>query len=235
MNARHVLSTRMAGEIVISESPAKTMKKWRSVFGVSQYDLSSRLGVSPSVISDYEGGRRRSPGSEFVKRVVDALIDVDISRGSQIIRSYERLLDGGLKTGAVMDMKEFSFPVEAEEICSIVKGVPIANGDLLKKDIHGYTALDSMKAILELSSDDFLRIYGLTSERAIVFTRVSCGRSPFVAIRVSPIKPGLVILHGLKKVDPLGIKIAEREKIPVVLAGIKSADALIEALRNNTN
>jgi putative transcriptional regulator len=235
LDARHVLSTRMAGEIVISASPAKTIKKWRSVFGVSQSDLASRLGVSPSVISDYESGRRKSPGSELVKRFVDALIEVDVSRGSQVIRGYERLLDGGAMTGAVMDMREFAFPLKAEDLCGIVKGSPVANEDLLTKDIYGYTALDSPRAILELSSDEFLRIYGLTSERALVFTKVSGGRSPFVAIRVSPIKPGLVILHGLKKVDPLGLMIAEREKIPVILSSIEDADELIESLRNNTN
>ncbi len=235
LDTRQELSTRMAGEIVISTSPAKTMKKWRDVFGVSQRDLALRLGIFQSVVSDYESGRRKSPGSEFVKRVVDALIDVDIDRGSQVIKDYERLLNGSAKTGAVMDMREFAFPLKAEEVCRIVKGVPIANDDLLKKDIYGYTALDSQRAILEMSSDEFLRIYGLTSERALIFTKVSCGRSPFVAIRVSPIKPGLVILHGLKEVDPLGIKIANKEKIPVVLAGIESADTLIETLRNNTS
>ena len=235
MDARHVLSTRMAGEIVISTSPAKTLKKWRTVFGVSPGDLASRLGVSPSVVSDYESGRRKSPGSKLVRKFVDALIEVDISRGSQILKGYERLLEGGAMTGAVMDMREFTFPLKAEEVCKIVEGTPVANEDLMTKDIYGYTALDSPRAILELSSDEFLRIYGLTSERALVFTKVSGGRSPFVAIRVSPIKPGLVILHGLKEVDPLGIKIAQREKIPAILSGIESDEALIKALRDNTN
>jgi putative transcriptional regulator len=225
----------MAGEIVVSASPAKTIKKWRTVFGVSQGDLASRLGVSPSVISDYESGRRKSPGSELIKRFVVALIEVDIGRGSQVIRGYERLLEGGAMTGAVIDMREFAFPMNAEDVCRVVEGTPVANEALLKKDIFGYTALDSPRAILELSSDEFLRIYGLTSERALVFTKVSCGRSPFVAIRVSPMKPGLVILHGLKEVDPLGIKIAEREKIPVILSGIESDEVLIKVLRNNTN
>jgi putative transcriptional regulator len=187
------------------------------------------------VISDYESGRRRSPGSELVKKFVDALIEVDVSRGSQVIRGYERLLEVGVLTGAVLDMREFAFPLKAEDVCKIVEGTPVANEDLMKKDIYGYTALDGPRAILELSSDEFLRIYGLTSERALVFTKVSGGRSPFVAIRVSPIKPGLVILHGLKEVDPLGIKIAEIERIPVILSGIESDEALITALRNNTN
>ncbi len=235
MDARPALSSRMAGEIVISSSPAKTMKKWRSMFGISQSDLASKLNVSPSVISDYESGRRRSPGSDFIKRVVDALIDVDLGRGSQFIRAYGRLLDSSRLSDAVIDMREFAFPINGERICDIVNGTPIVNGDLLKKAIYGYTALDSLKAILEMSSDDFLRIYGLTSERALIFTKVSKGRSPFVAIRVSPIKPGLVVLHGIKKVDPLGIKIAEKEKIPVVLAGMEKASDLVEALRNNTS
>lgn len=234
MDTKQVLSTRMAGEVVISASPAKTIKKWRSVFGVSQSDLASQLGISPSVISDYESGRRKSPGSELVKRIVDALIDVDVSRGSQVIKGYERLLDGGAMTGAVLDMREFAFPLKAADVCGIVEGTPVANEDLLKKDIYGYTALDGPRAILELSSDEFLRIYGLTSERALIFTKVSAGRSPFVAIRVSPIKPGLVILHGPKKVDPLGIRIAEREKIPVILSEMESEEALIEALRSST-
>lgn len=235
LDVRQELSTKMAGEIVISTSPAKTIKKWRTVFGVSQCDLALKLGVAPSMISDYESGRRKSPGSEVIKRIVDALMDIDTGRGSHIMKCYERLLDGAIKPSAVMDMREFKFPLKGEEVCKIVKGTPIANAELLKKDIHGYTALDSPTAILEMSSDEFLRMYGLTSERALIFTKVSCGRSPFVAIRVSPIKPGLVILHGLAEVDPLGIKIAERDKVPVILAGIESADDLIEELRKNTS
>jgi len=235
MDTIQTLTTRMAGEIVVSMSPAKTIKKWRTVFGVSQGDLASMLGVSPSVVSDYESGRRKSPGSSLVRKFVDALIEVDIKRGSQVIRGYERLFDTGAMASAVLDMREFAFPMLAEDVCKAVKGTPVANEHLLKKEIFGYTALDGPRAILELSSDEFLRIYGLTSQRALVFTKVSAGRSPFIAIRVSPIKPGLVILHGPKEVDALGIKIAEREKIPVLLSGYESEDALINALRNNTN
>ncbi|MEE8401693.1 MAG: helix-turn-helix domain-containing protein [Candidatus Hydrothermarchaeaceae archaeon] len=234
MDIKEELSTRMAGEIVISESPARTMKKWRGVFGASQSDLALGLGVSPSVVSDYESGRRKSPGSDFIKRVVGALIEVDMSRGSQVLRGYERFFGGGIRSKAVMDIREFSVPLTALDLCRIVQGTLIANGDLLKKDIYGYTALDGPRAILEMTADEFLRIYGLTSERALVFTKVSKGRSPFVAIRVSPIKPGLVILHGPAKVDPLGVKIAEKERIPVILAGIKNADDMIKALRDNT-
>ena len=59
----------------------------------------------------------------------------------------------------------------------------------------------------------FLTSWGITS----------CPRSPRVVIRVTPMKPSLVVLHGLKEVDPLAIKIAEREKIPVIATNMDLA------------
>jgi putative transcriptional regulator len=231
MGVREDLSVKIAGEIVLSENPCKTIKKWREVFGVSQAALAENLGVSPSVICDYETGRRRSPGSRVVKRLVDALIRLDEERGAKVLKAYERIGVGGSFSDAVMDIREFSYPVTASRIRKAIRGRIAANGDLLNRDIYGYTVLDSVRAILELPSEDFIRIYGLTSERALVFTGVSLGRSPFVAIRVSTIKPGMVVLHGIDKVDPLGVKIAERDKIPVVLSGLETLDELVAALR----
>lgn len=232
MEAKEELSIRIAGEIVLSKEPSRAVKKWREIFGVTQSSLAESIGVSASVISDYESGRRKSPGAGMVKRIVDALVESDEESGSPVLRTYERI--SSVKTDAILDMKEFASPINAREICRIVKGTPVANEKLLSKDIYGYTAVDSLKAILELNSDGFLRLYGSTSERALIFTRVSSGRSPFVAIRVSSIKPGLVVLHGLRSVDALGIKIAEKEKIPVVLSKIESADELIRELRRST-
>ncbi len=233
MGAKEELSIKIAGEIVLSNEPSRAIRKWRELFGVTQSSLAGSIGVSASVISDYESGRRKSPGAGMVRKIVDALIESDEGKGLQVLRAYERI--GGVKTGAILDMREFTSPVRAREICRIVKGTAIANEKLLNKNIYGYTALDSPKAILELNSDGFLKIYGSTSERALIFTKVSSGRSPFVAIRVSSIKPGLVVLHGLKSVDALGIKIAEKEKIPVVLSRIESVEELLNELRRSVS
>ncbi|MFH1773686.1 MAG: helix-turn-helix domain-containing protein [Methanobacteriota archaeon] len=233
MGIKGELSIKIAGEIVLSKEPSKAIRKWREIFEVTQSSLADSLGISASVISDYESGRRKSPGAGMIKKVVDALIESDEEKGSQVLRAYERI--GGAKTNAILDMQEFTSPIKAREVCRIVKGTAIANEKLLSKNIYGYTAVDSPKAILELDSDGFLKLYGSTSERALVFTRVSSGRSPFVAIRVSSIKPGLVVLHGLRSVDALGIKIAEKEKIPVVLSKIESVDELIRELRRGTS
>ncbi|MEM0216778.1 MAG: transcriptional regulator, partial [Candidatus Bathyarchaeia archaeon] len=50
---REVLARRIAGEIILSSKPGATMRKWRELFAISQTALSSKMALSPSVISDY--------------------------------------------------------------------------------------------------------------------------------------------------------------------------------------
>ena len=76
-----MLAKRIAGEIVLSPSPGTTMRKWRTLLQVSQVEISQELKLSPSVVSDYEAGRRKSPGSAFIRRFVSALLEIDERRG----------------------------------------------------------------------------------------------------------------------------------------------------------
>src|SRR3989304_4746688 len=85
-----------------------------------------------------------------------------------------------------------------------------------EKKIYGYTLIDSIKVILEMPYSDFPKLYGQTSERAFIFTEVSTGRSPMVVLRVTPMKPRIVVLHGIQAVDNLAIKIAQKERIPLL-------------------
>jgi putative transcriptional regulator len=71
------LIEKMAGEITLSDNPGKTIRKWREELRISQKELALHLEMSPSVISDYESGRRRSPGIRTVRRMVEALLDID--------------------------------------------------------------------------------------------------------------------------------------------------------------
>ncbi|OYT57386.1 MAG: transcriptional regulator, partial [Desulfurococcales archaeon ex4484_217_2] len=99
------------------------------------------------------------------------------------------------------------------------------------KVIYGYTVLDSIKTILSLTGTEFYQLMGMTSERALVFTKVTAGRSPMVAVRTSPIKPAAVVLHGPRKVDELAIRLADIEKIPLILSLHKSVKDIIYSLR----
>jgi len=48
------VAKRISGDIVWSENPGTAMRKWRETFGISQSELARILGVSQSVIAEYE-------------------------------------------------------------------------------------------------------------------------------------------------------------------------------------
>lgn len=204
--------TKIAGEITLSDSPGETMKKWRELFGVTQKELAKKLGITSSTISDYETGRRKNPGIGFIKRFVEALISIDLERGGPII---EKLRE---KSADYYQVIDFPRSMSLKEFVEKIEGKVISNEDLVDKiKIYGYTIVDSIRAILEMNVEDFPKLYSTTSERAFLFLGVSTGRSPLVVIKVAPIKPKAVVLHNIKKVDPLAVKISIRERIPIIV------------------
>jgi putative transcriptional regulator len=228
---RDTLAKRIAGEIVLSSSPGQTMRKWRGLLGVSQIEIASVLELSPSVISDYETGRRRSPGSGFIKRYVETLLDIDESRGGNYIKQLSRItLD---PSDIFIDIREFMAPVSVQEVIDSVQGRVYAGGEHLEQDVFGYTVVDSIKAIQMLSGLDFYRIFGTTSERALVFTNVSRGRSPMIAVKISPFKPRIIVLHGVQgTLDPLAVQLANHEGIPLAASTLETEQDLVDSLIN---
>ena len=221
------VARRIAGDIVWSHNPGATMRKWREMFNASQIEVSRTMGISPSVISDYEKGRR-TPGSIFVKRFVESLLSIDENRGWIITKKLAKTLN--IHLDSIEDMCEFEEPISVSDLIGLVKGKLLTRSDY-GKVIYGYTVLDSIKTILSLTGTEFYQLMGMTSERALVFTKVTAGRSPMVAVRTSPIKPAAVVLHGPRKVDELAIRLADIEKIPLILSLHKSVKDIIYSLR----
>lgn len=227
------LEAAIAGEITLSKNPGGSMKKWREIFGVSQTELADYLKVSSSTISDYEGGRRKSPGIGVIARLVDSLIELDNKRGSKITKQLEK--DFNPKT-EVFDTHEFFASVKGKTFADKIDATCVANPSRLKDiNIYGYTLIDSLKVILEVPIHEYMQLYGKTPERALVFTQVENGRSPLIAVKVgrfsTDMKPSVIVLHGsMKKVDPIAIKIAESEKIPLLITE-KSLEEINEELK----
>jgi putative transcriptional regulator len=73
--------TWVAGSVVLSDNPSQQLKFWRKKFGIKQADLARKLSVTPSVLSDYEKGRRPSPGAKFIRRYLLALYELAKSNG----------------------------------------------------------------------------------------------------------------------------------------------------------
>ncbi len=196
---RDQVREKVAGEICLSEEPGKTIRKWREQFSISQQELSKHLGVSPSVISDYEAGRRKSPGIATIRKIVDAFLDIDEKTGGGILKQYSL----AAKTESIISIKEFAHEVLADELVDRISGENLTPAISLDKHIHGYTVIDSIRAITTLSSFDYLKIYGWSSQRALVFTGVKFGRSPMIAIRAHPLKPAIVVYQKPEQVDEL--------------------------------
>jgi putative transcriptional regulator len=228
MNATIPLEKNIAGEIAIASEPACVIKKWREIFQMSQGELAKEMGVSPSVVSDYESGRRQSPGTHFIKNLVESLVKNDAKRGGETIKRFtiEK------KPDAILSIRDFSSPAPAARIVDVVDGQTVGRSKTRDVVIKGYTVIDSLKAIVELSEDALRDIYGSTTERALIFTKVHSGRSPLIAVKVTKPKPNMIILHGLKpnKVDKLAVKIADSEDIPLVVSTIKNEGKLLESL-----
>jgi putative transcriptional regulator len=237
--ARRRLAEAMAGEICLAENdPGAVMRRWRDHFQISQKDLAEHLDVSPSVISDYESGRRKSPRVDTIRRFVEGLIEMDAANGGRIAMALEKLVAPEIASDAILDSREFGFPVPARLLTESLDCKVLTHSSLLDRDIYGYTALDSVKAIVSLTPQQLLKLYGGTTQRAAILTHVSTGRSPMVAIKASQIgtsvavKPAVVIIHGVKELDPLAIKIADSIHIPLCVSGIKSAEDLIREIRS---
>lgn len=210
------LKVKIAGEISMSPSPGDAMHKWREVFGISQGELSEHLGISVSTVSDYEGDRRKSPGIGIIKRFVNALFDIDVQKGGELVKRLRESEPEQKFFEAIDFVKALSGPEFAEAINAEV----IAGSKRLKSEqIFGCSILDSVKLILEMPYESFVKIYSSTSQRALLFTGTSTGRSPMVAVRIAPIKPALVCLHGLEpnQVDKLAVKIADSQGLPLLV------------------
>lgn len=215
---------KIAGNVVASPDPGRAMKAWRAKLGIKQVNLAKALDISPSVLSDYESGRRPSPGVQFVRRYVEALVRLDEGKERVIPK-----LVSSEKDEAILSIGEFHGPVEASKILKAVDATVLVGNEKSVK-LYGYTVVDSIKTIYALSGYDFYRIFGATTERALIFTKVGMGRSPLVAIRVSQLKPRVVIIHGPKEVDPLAVDLAKREGIVLALSSAPTEEALISAL-----
>jgi putative transcriptional regulator len=213
---------RIAGDIIYSNSFSSAFKKWRETFKIPQKALAKYLRLSPSVISDYEKGRRSSPGMKTIRKMIDAMIEIDQLQGSPTIEMLSMLRSDGSTTG-IIKIVEFPRPVKVETFCKRIDAKLIVN---YPSTIHGCTVIDSEKAIVEMSAEDFMRFFGEFPQRALIFTNVRSGKSVMVAVKVGRlyakmIKPRLVVFHKPVSVSEVAIKIAKSEHIALATTDVE--------------
>ncbi len=218
------LMKKIAGEVVLSDAPGSVLRKWREEFKISQLDLARHLKVSPSVISDYESGRRSSPGSRTIRKLVEAMLEIDRISGRRVSRRFEDII-----TEVIPSIGEFPTGIRQSSFIKTIGGKLLTKSAPPSKVLYGYTVIDSIKAITTLDASDYMRIFGTSSERALIFTGVTYGRSPMVAIRAQPLRPALVVYVRPENVDSLAVKLAELSRITLARTEL-DADELIKRL-----
>ncbi len=218
------LREKIAGEVVLSPHPGRTLRKWREDFGVSQRDLAHALETVPSVVSDYESERRTSPGAGFIRRYVEGLIALDERSGSRVAQR----IGPPSRAEGVLGLREFAVAIPLKAFADRLSARAVSRVDL-HRDIHGFTLLDAPRAILSIDSAGFAQVYGYTTQRALIFANVKYGRSPMVAIRAHPLKPAAVVFSSPGRIDPLAVRLSEVENIPLLTTAL-SATEVGEAL-----
>jgi len=109
------------------------------------------------------------------------------------------VLSAGFESDIVLDLREYPTSIPLERLYDAMDATELVRGD--EDRISGHTAIDSIQAITRLSSEEFYRLYGQSTSRALVFTNVTRGESPLVAMRVVNPTPNAVVLHGLDEAD----------------------------------
>ena len=115
------------------------------------------------------------------------------------IRQYARVISAGFESDIVHDLREYSTSVPVERLYEALDATEVAPGD--DDHVSGHTVINSIEAITRLPSEEFYRLYGQSTNRALVFTDVTRGESPLVALRVVNPTPNAVILHGVDEED----------------------------------
>jgi putative transcriptional regulator len=210
------LREKIAGEIVLSEQPGRVLRKWRDEFNISQHELAGQLKISPSVISDYESGRRKSPGVGVIRKLVNAMIELDLQRGGKFIGFYSTS-----PSDAILGIEDFTDGIHASVFMNVIGGENWTRKISPLRMLYGYTIIDSIKAILSFTPQDHTRIYGRSSERALMFAGVKYGRSPMIAIRATSLKPAMVVYIRPENVDELAVKLAELDNVLLVVTELQ--------------
>jgi len=223
------LMERIAGDIVLSKEPSRAIRKWRKEFDISQNELAGEMKIRQSVISDYESGRRKSPGATAVRRIVYALIAIDARRGGLKTRELglPEIPDG------VMASDELRQGVPASKLMKVIEAKNMTSEVSILRDIYGYTVIDSLTAITSITFHDYYKIYGSTTARVLVFTNVKRGRSPMIAVRIHPLKPVMVVYVKPEEVDPLAVRLAEIDNVILSTTQLKVSEVIerLEQLR----
>jgi putative transcriptional regulator len=131
---------------------------------------------------------------------------------------------------AIIDLREFPIPVRVEHLCRGINGEVVACKEKTAKEITGYTVIDGKRAVEALSGSEYAQLFGASTERALIFTNVESCTLPMMIVRVSSLKPRVVVFHKAQP-DQEATQLAEYEQIPLIYSSAPTVEQLVKSLR----
>jgi len=160
------LKRSIAGEIVMSSNISNILKKWRNIFGIGQKKLAIHMGIKTPTLSLYENGYRKNPGSLFIQKIVNALIEIDLKANAKTIKTLIK------KTHLLPFItKEFNKILRPKYLFENMDLIKI-NNKTLNSQIYGYTYLQTY----DLKKMDLAKYYllmGKTNLRLFIFNKTT--------------------------------------------------------------
>ncbi len=196
--------------LLLNDSPGKLMRDLRERLGIRQNELARAMRISSAVLSEYENQKRRKPGAHTIKNYINAIVRLRGVPAVLLALHENENVDSG---GAILAIRELKEPIRSADLLKALSARVWSGEDMLDLPVFGYTVLDSIRAIIALKGNQFFKIFGKSSERALIFSKVGLGRSPLVAVRISPLKPRVVAIHGTESLEEVSVEIAKAERV----------------------
>lgn len=224
------LANKIAGELVFSADVGKSIQKWRTNLRISQRELAGRMKIGPSVVSDYESGRRKSPGARMIRKIVECMLLIDFEKRQALSLAGAMPLSESAIDENIITLVPFSGPKSVEEVARNTEGSIVA-GEKSKKTVSdGCVVIDSLGKE-NLSFSDLRKICDSCHGKASVFTKPSDGCSVIITSKIVGIYPSCVIFYGVKdliELSSIALSIADSEGIPVIISSIQSKDLFLK-------
>jgi putative transcriptional regulator len=115
-------------------------------------------------------------------------------------------------------------------LCKAIGGEVVACKEKFVKEVNGYTVIYSKKAVEAYSGSEYAQLFGASTERALIFTNIETGCLPMMIVRVSSLKPRIIVFHKTVP-DEEAIRIAEYEQIPIIYSTAPTLEQLVKSLR----
>ncbi len=230
----------MAADIVLSDDTGNCLRKWLNLLNITQTEISEHLSISSSVISDYLGNRRKSPGILWIRNYINALIELEEASGLSTLAVLAPLIERIGTIDPIITAMQFSAPISLISFSKALEATivfPTKEEYDLETYILGVLGVNARK-ILEIRSSDLKgNLLETTSKTAIIFANTQTGRGIFSFLPINdPIQTPIWVFPEKRinlSVIKASVKRLQKAKAVILISKLNSVEKMITSLSSS--